>query len=99
MLSLRFTDGVDFNSSASSEIFYPLSSTQGDIRCISINLLTDVLLEVPENFIVELITNDPAVTIPETSDIAIININDVPDPQGIIYYNFVYSYPQATPSS
>lgn len=74
--------GVDINSTSSAELFFPPGSIQGDIQCITINLLADVLLEVPENFVVELFTTDPAVIIPEASDIAIITINNVLDPQG-----------------
>ena len=80
---LNCLDGDDFNTSTSGEILFPPSSTQGDIQCFSINILNDILYEVPENFIIELDTNDPAVTIPEHSDIAIITINDVPDPRGM----------------
>ena len=74
--------GVDLNVSSSAELFFLPGSVEGDIQCITINLLADVLLEVPENFVVELYTTDPAVTIPEASDIAIITINNVLDPRG-----------------
>ena len=74
--------GVDFNSSSSGDLLFPPGSIQGAIQCITISLLSDIFFEVPENFIIELFSTDPAVTIPESADIAIITINDVPDPQG-----------------
>ena len=55
---------------------------EGDIQCFSINLLSDILLEVTENFVVELFTTDPAVTVPESADIAVFTVNDVLDPRG-----------------
>ena len=73
---------MDLNGSFTAVLFFLLGSIEEDIQCITINLLADVLLEVPENFVVELFTADPAVTIPEASDIAIITINNVLDPRG-----------------
>ena len=80
--------GVDFNVSSPSELLFPPDSVQGDVQCITINLLADRLVEVPENFVVELFTTDPAVTIPEDSDIAIITINNVLSPD----CKYVYIY-------
>ena len=77
-----FPDGVDFNSSAPGTLIFSPGSSQGDVQCTTINLLADILFEVAENFVVELFTNDPAVMIPETADLVIITIIDVPDPQG-----------------
>ena len=79
---LSSAGGVDFNSSSSGDLLFPPGSIQGAIQCITISLLSDIFFEVPENFIIELFSTDPAVTIPESADIAIITINDVPDPQG-----------------
>ena len=45
-------------------------------------LLNDTLLEVEENFVVELDNIDPVVTIAQDADLAIVSIIDVPDPQG-----------------
>ena len=75
-------DGVDFNSSMSGELLFPPGSTIGDVQCLTINLLPDLLLEVDENFVLELFTTDPAVTVPESADIAVFTINDVLDPRG-----------------
>ena len=88
MFFFFFTDGVDFNvSSTFGLLFFLAGSVQGEVQCFTINLLTDLLFEVPENFVVELFTDDPAVTVTETSDIAIITINDVPDPRGTYVTN------------
>ena len=73
---------MDFNSSTTGDLLFPPGSGQGDVQCITINLLSDIFFEVPENFVIELFSTDSAVTIPESADIAIITINDVPDPQG-----------------
>lgn len=75
-------DGIDFNSSSPSVLMFPVNSSQGDIQCITINLLNDALLEVEENFVVELDNIDPVVTITQDADIAIVSIIDVPDPHG-----------------
>ena len=75
---------MDFNSSSSGDLLFPPGSIQGDVKCITIILYSDIFFEVPENFVVELFSPDPAVIIPESADIAIITINDVPDPQGRI---------------
>ena len=75
-------DGIDFNSSSPSVLMFPVNSSQGDIQCITINLLNDKLLEVEENFVVELDNIDPVVTITQDADIAIVSIIDVPDPHG-----------------
>ena len=61
---------------------FPVNSSQGDIQCITINLFNDTLLEVEENFVVELDNIDPVVTIVQDADLAIVSIIDVPDPQG-----------------
>ena len=63
---------------------FPAGSAQGDISCIKFNLFTDILLELDEDFVVELNTNDPAVVISEDADLTIITIIDVPDPNGTI---------------
>ena len=65
---------------------FPPGSTQGDIVCASFILFPDILLELNEDFVVELNTNDPAVVISEYDDLAIITIVDIPDPNGIEYY-------------
>lgn len=78
-----FAGGIDFNSSSSGDLLFPPGSIQGDVLCITISLLSDIFFEVLENFVIELFSSDSAVTIPESADIAIITINDVPDPQGI----------------
>ena len=75
---------MDFNSSSSGDLLFPPGSIQGDVKCITIILYSDIFFEVPENFVIELLSSDPAVIIPESADIAIITINDVPDPQGRI---------------
>ena len=75
---------MDFNSSSSGDLLFPPGSIQGDVKCITIILYSDIFFEVPENFVIELFSSDPAVIIPESADIAIITINDVPDPQGRI---------------
>ena len=75
-------DGIDFNSSSPDLLMFPVNSSQGDIQCITINLLNDTLLEVEENFVVELDNIDPVVTISRDADIVIVSIIDVPDPQG-----------------
>ena len=82
---------MDFNSSSSGDLLFPPGSTQGALQCITISLLSDIFFEVPENFVIELFSSDVAVTIPESADIAIITINDVPDPQGIGKHSYVYS--------
>ena len=74
--------GMDFNSSSSGDLLFPPGTTQGALQCITISLLSDIFFELPENFVVELFSSDVAVTIPESADIAIITISDVPDPQG-----------------
>lgn len=61
---------------------FPVNSSQGDVQCITINLFNDALLEVEENFVVELDNIDPVVTIIQDADIVIVSIIDVPDPQG-----------------
>lgn len=77
-----FPDGVDFNSSTPDTLVFPPNSNPHDTQCIAINLLNDTLLEVAENFIVELNTNDPAVTITGDANLAIITIVDIPHPLG-----------------
>jgi hypothetical protein len=79
---LSSAGGVDFNSSSPGDLFFSPGSAQGALQCITITLLSDIFFEVPENFVIELFSTDPAVTIPESADIAIITITDVPDPQG-----------------
>lgn len=66
---------------------FSANSSQGDVQCITVNLFTDILLEVEENFVVELDNVDPVVTISQDADLAIITIIDVPDPQGNKFHN------------
>ena len=80
-------DGIDFNSSSPSVLMFPVNSSQGDVQCITINLFNDTLLEVEENFVVELDNIDPVVTIIQNADLAIISIIDVPDPQGRKFFS------------
>ena len=75
-------DGIDFNSSLTGELMFPPGSSVGDIQCLTINLLSDLLVEADENFVLELFTSDPAVSVPESADIAVFTINDVLDPRG-----------------
>ena len=76
---------MDFSANAvMNELIFPPHSSQGDMQCINITLLSDILIESNEDFVVELNSNDPAVTVSEATDLAIIIIIDVPDPQGIL---------------
>ena len=61
---------------------FPQNSVSGAVECITIELLTDRFLEVPENFVTNLNTDDPAVTVDLAADLTIITIFDVPDPNG-----------------
>ena len=80
-----FADGVDFTADeVTNELTFPPHSSEGDMQCISITLLNDILIEFDEDLVVELNSNDPVVTISEATDLAIIIIMDVLDPQGII---------------
>jgi hypothetical protein len=63
-------------------VVFPQNSASGDVECITIELLTDRFLEVPENFVTNLNTDDPAVTVDLAADLTIITIFDVPDPNG-----------------
>ena len=74
--------GVDFDVSGPASVTYPPNSVSGDVECITIELLTDRFLEVPENFVTNLNTDDPAVTVDLSADLTIITIFDVPDPNG-----------------
>lgn len=80
---ISFPDGMDFNLSTPSELMFPPGSSQGDIVCALFILFPDILLELNEDFVVELNTNDPAVVISEYADLTIITIVDIPDPDGI----------------
>ena len=80
---MLLSDGVDFSTNAVTNLLtFPPQSFQGDMQCINVSLLSDILIEFDEDFVVELNSNDPAVTVSEDTDLAIIIIVDVPDPQG-----------------
>ena len=74
--------GMDFDVRGPAAVTFPPNSISGDIECITIELLTDRFLEIPENFVTNLNTIDPAVTVDLTADLTIITIIDVPDPNG-----------------
>ena len=63
---------------------FPPSSIQGTTQCIEVQLFHDILVEVEEDFVLELNTFDPALIVFEDADLAIIAIIDVLHPQGII---------------
>ena len=74
--------GADFDVISPATVIFPRNSVSGDVECITIELLTDRFLEVPENFVTNLNTDDPAVTVDLAADLTIITILDVPDPNG-----------------
>ena len=80
---------MDFNGTTSYPVTFSPSSSNGETQCIFISLFSDIFFEVPENFVVELITFDPAVTVNQDANIAIFTIIDVPDPNGTIIQMFV----------
>ncbi len=73
---------MDFNLLGPAAVIFPPSSTSGSIQCVIIELLTDRFLEVPENFVAHLNTNDSALTVDLSANIIIVTIFDVPDPNG-----------------
>ena len=73
---------MDFDVISPTTVIFPRNSSSGDVECITIELLTDRFLEVPENFVTNLNTDDPAVTVDLAADLTIITIFDVPDPNG-----------------
>ena len=66
-----------------SDSLFPPNSIQGTTQCIEFQLFHDILLEVEEDFVVELNTYDPALIVSEAADLTIITIIDVPHPQGM----------------
>lgn len=81
------SDGVDFSGPTMSTLAFPPDSNPGASQCIAINLLFDNFAEATENFIVELRSNDSAVSIPTGGDLVIINIQDMPNPIGNQLHN------------
>jgi hypothetical protein len=75
--------GADFDVISPATVVFPQNSVSGAVECITIELLTDRFLEVPENFVTNLNTDDPAVTVDLAADLTIITIFDVPDPNAI----------------
>lgn len=78
---------MDFNDSTSYAVAFPPNSSVGTVQCIEISLFNDVLFELEENFIVELMTHDPALTINEETNVGILSIVDIPHPDGKIQNN------------
>ena len=81
-LLFYFSDGLDFSGPTMSMLKFPVSSNPGTTQCISITLLFDNFAETTENFLVELRSNDSAVMIPSGGHLVIIDIRDMPNPQG-----------------
>ena len=77
------TDGIDFATSSiaapdMSDSVFLLDSSPGDTLCITISLLNDTLFESNEDFVVELNTGDPSLTILEHANLAVVTITDIP---------------------
>ena len=82
LISFSYIDGLDFSGPTTSTLTFPVSSIPGTTQCIVISLLFDNFAETTENFLVELRSNDSAVTIPSGGHLVIINIRDMPNPLG-----------------
>ena len=84
ILCSPISDGLDFIvTTAVSDIIiilFPVISSLGNTRCITITLINDTLFEANEDFVVELRTNDPSVMISENANLAVVTIEDTLNP-------------------